>query len=76
MKYTVHTRHFAAGRFWNKGDEREADPVEVAPQVQRGVLEPVKAAAEPEPQAEPEPEPEAKAESKAKGGRKSGAAVE
>lgn len=38
MKYTVEIRHYAAGRFWEKGDVREADPAEVAPQVQRGVL--------------------------------------
>lgn len=68
MKYTVHTRHFAAGRFWNKGDEREADPAEVASQVQRGVLEPVKAEGELEPKAEPA--------AKAKVGRKSGSAAE
>lgn len=68
MKYTVHTRHFAAGRFWEEGDEREADPTEVASQVQRGVLAPAKAEAEPEAEVEPEP--------KAKNGRKSGAAAE
>lgn len=68
MKYTVHIRHFAAGRFWEDGDEREADPVEVAPQVQRGVLVPVQAEAEPEAEVEPEP--------KAKGSRKSSAAAE
>lgn len=72
MKYTVNTRHFAAGRFWNKGDEREADPAEVAPQVQRGVLEPVKAEGELEPKAEPA----AKDESMAKVGRKSSSAAE
>ncbi|MGR3593038.1 MAG: hypothetical protein ACU0B9_06985 [Limimaricola soesokkakensis] len=76
MKYTVHTRHFAAGRFWNKGDEREADPAEVAPQVQRGVLEPVKAESAPEPKVEPEPVSEAKDEPKAKTGRKAGSAAE
>lgn len=38
MKYIVQTRHFAAGRFWDKGDEREAEPIEVAAQVDRGVL--------------------------------------
>ena len=74
MKYTVHTRNFAAGRFWNKGDEREADPAEVAPQVQRGVLEPVKAESESEPKVEPAPD--TKDEPKAKAGRKSGSTAE
>lgn len=38
MKYTVQTRHFAAGRFWDEGDEREAEPADVAPLVEMGVL--------------------------------------
>ena len=74
MKYTVNPRHFAAGRFWNKGDEREADPAEVAPQVQRGVLEPVKLEGKPEPKVEPAPE--TRDEPKAKTGRKAGSAAE
>lgn len=38
MEYIVKTRHYGAGKFWNVGDTREAEPADVAPLVQRGAL--------------------------------------
>ncbi|RVV99706.1 hypothetical protein EKE94_03220 [Mesobaculum littorinae] len=38
MDYTVKRRHFAAGRFWNEGQTRPADPDDVNAQVHAGTL--------------------------------------